>query len=185
MVPVAIGPRFFQCAQMAQALHRPELAGPFAPALPLATGRLYCPTTNRPALRRDPIVVGPRFMPGEVILFAPHDRARVAPAAVSAPRSRPIPLALSPAAADAIAARPTPPLPYRPHRARPGPTPRDVGWRGRNPTLPLLRASDPPPCSRSTAHRRPPPECDGRAPSRPAGLPNAAAVRTPTARPAN
>ncbi len=64
---------FDEGVEALQAGLAPKLAGAFAAALFLATGRLDRPTADGPAAGRHFGVVHPPGLPGKIVLFAPQD----------------------------------------------------------------------------------------------------------------
>lgn len=69
---MAVVARFFEGIKMSQACTGPELAGAFAAALPLATGRFHRAAANGPTSAGQRLVVHPAGVTGKVVLFAAH-----------------------------------------------------------------------------------------------------------------
>lgn len=61
-VPVSVVTSFFQHIRITQPCLRPELAGPFASALPRATARLYRPAPDRPISPGQCLIIHPSGM---------------------------------------------------------------------------------------------------------------------------
>jgi len=91
--------------------------------------------------------VAPRVRQSIVVRGAPRRRPPRAALAVPPTRATASPAQRGASGADVVS--PTRPCAFPPRRAARAPVPRDVGWRGRNPTVASCPANDPPPRSRS------------------------------------